>query len=288
MRKIIVGIVLALVTFMAALTFSTQRSEPINQLVIFGDSLSDTGTVFQATNGSYPPDPPYFQGRYSNGRVWVEYLAERLGLAAGQINNLAYGGSTTSGGSNSLVPGLLNQVRSFTQTPQVNATALYVLWAGANDYLQGTSDAATPVKNIMDAVSALSQAGAKRVLVTNLPNLGQLPATRSGANAANLTALTQSHNQGLRRALKLLGQQQPELEVITLDANALYQAAITQPAQFGFTNVTGACISGSSACSNPDQFLFWDGIHPTMTAHQILGKQAFADIEEHLPLNAGR
>ncbi|MBD3883673.1 SGNH/GDSL hydrolase family protein [Phormidium tenue FACHB-886] len=272
---------------MTALTFSTQRFEPIDKLVVFGDSLSDTGTVFRATGGLYPPDPPYFQGRYSNGRVWVEYLADRLQLSSSQINNFACGGATSGSSSEGLVPSLLTQVRSFTQTRSpLSSTALYVLWAGANDYLQGVKDATIPVKNVMDAIASLTNAGAKRILVGNLPNLGQLPSTRSGPHSANLTTLTQTHNQGLRRSLKLLGQQQPELEVVILDANLLYQEAITNPAKFGFTNISGACVSGSSACSNPNQFLFWDGIHPTTTAHQSLGEQAFAAIQEHLPLNA--
>lgn len=290
MRKFIVAIVLALMTFMTALTFSTQRFEPIDELVVFGDSLSDTGTVFRATNGSYPSDPPYFRGRYSNGRVWVEYLADRLGLSASQINNFACGGATSGSNSSGLVPGLLSQVQSFTRShSQVSSTTLYVLWAGANDYLQGANEAITPVKNVMDAIGSLSSAGAKRILVANLPNLGQLPATRNSANSANLTALTQAHNQGLRRSLKLLGQQQPEpvLEIVILDANALYQEAITNPAKFAFTNVTAACVSGARVCDHPEQFLFWDGIHPTTTTHQILGEQAFIAIEEHLPLNAG-
>jgi len=287
-KKIIVAIAFGLVAFMTAFAFSTQRFEPIDKMVVFGDSLSDTGMVFQATGGSYPPDPPYFQGRYSNGRVWVEYLADYLRLPSSKINNFAYGGATSGNNISSPVPSLLNQVQAFTRPPsQINSTTLYVLWAGANDYLQGSSDANIPVRNLMDAIAALSKAGAKRFLIANLPNLGQLPATRNDANSASLTALTQAHNQGLRRSLKMLGQQQPELEIIVLDANALYQAATTQPAQFKFTNVTGACISGSKACSNPNQFLFWDGIHPTTATHKILGERAFTLIKDGLSLPAG-
>jgi thermolabile hemolysin len=287
-RKIILAIALALTTFMTALTLSTQPFEPINQLVVFGDSLSDTGTVFRATNGAYPSDPPYFQGRYSNGRVWVEYVAARLSLSANQINNYACGGATSGGYSNGFVPGLLSQVQSFTQThSSVNSTSLYVLWAGANDYLQGVNDATVPVRNVIDAIASLSNTGAKRILVANLPDLGQLPATRNTANSANLTALTRAHNQGLRQSLKVLRQQQPDLELAILDANALYQEAITYPARFEFANVTAACVSGSTVCGQPEQFLFWDGIHPTTAAHQILGEKAFVAIREHLPLNAG-
>ncbi len=266
---------------MTSLVFSAQQPEPINELYVFGDSLSDVGTVFRATGGTYPPNPTYFQGRYSNGRVWVEYLADRLHLSSRQTNNFAYGGATTGSERNSLVPGLLTQVQSFTQThQQTNPNALYVLWAGANDYLQGVSSATVPVENLTGAIASLAGAGAKKILVANLPDLGQLAATRTSANSASLSTLTQSHNQGLRRALKLSSQQYSDLQIVTLDANTLYRKAITNPAAFGFTNVISACLSGSRACGNPDQFLFWDGIHPTTAAHRILGEAAFSAIQD--------
>jgi phospholipase/lecithinase/hemolysin len=266
---------------MTSLVFSAQQPEPINELYVFGDSLSDVGMVFRATGGMYPANPTYFQGRYSNGRVWVEYLADRLDLSSRQTNNFAYGGATTGSEGNSLVPGLLKQVQSFTQThQQTNPNALYVLWAGANDYLQGVSRATVPVENVTKAIASLAGVGAKKILVANLPDLGRLPATRTSANSANLNALTQAHNQGLRRSLKLLSQQYSDLQIVTLDANTLYREAITNPAAFGFTNVISACMSGSRACGNPDQFLFWDGIHPTTAAHRVLGEAAFSAIQD--------
>ncbi|HEY9862129.1 MAG TPA: SGNH/GDSL hydrolase family protein [Candidatus Obscuribacterales bacterium] len=265
---------------MVALTLSTQGSTPINQLYVFGDSLSDVGTVFRATGGMYPPHPTYYQGRYSNGRVWVEYLGDRLSLSSSQTSNVACGGATTSSDRNSLVPGLLTQVKSVTQTHQkADSKALYVLWAGANDYLQGVSSTTGPIENITQAIASLNQVGAKKVLVANLPDLGQLPSTRNGSQAGTLSALTQAHNQGLRRSLKLLAQQNPGLQIATLDTNTLYREAITNPAKFGFTNVTSACLTGSNACGNPNQFLFWDGIHPTTSAHRILGEAAFSAIQ---------
>jgi len=266
---------------MTSVVFSAQQPEPINELYVFGDSLSDVGTVFRATGGTYPPSPTYFQGRYSNGRVWAEYLADRLHLSSRQTNNFACGGATTGSERNTLVPSLLTQVQSFTQThQQTNPNGLYVLWAGANDYLQGVSSATVPVENVTGGIASLTGVGAKKILVANLPDLGQLPATRTSANSASLSALTQAHNQGLRRSLKLLSQQYSDLQIVTLDANRLYRDAITNPAAFGFTNVISACLSGSRACGNPDEFLFWDGIHPTTAAHRILGEAAFSAIQD--------
>ena len=162
LKKRLFAVILAFLAFMVALTLSTQGSTPINHLYVFGDSLSDTGTVFRATGGMYPPQPTYYQGRYSNGRVWVEYLGDRLSLSSTQVNNFACGGATTSSDRNSLVPGLLTQVKSFTQThAKADSKALYVLWVGANDYLQGVSSTSGPIENITQAIASLNQVGAK-------------------------------------------------------------------------------------------------------------------------------
>ena len=276
-RKIILALTLILLAFMTSLVLATGRVEPINELNVFGDSLSDVGQVFQATGGMYPPNPTYFQGRYSNGWVWVEYLADRLHLSSRQTNNFASGGATTGSDRNSLVPGLVTQVQLFTKThQQPNPNALYVLWAGANDYLQGVSNATVPVENVARAITSLADMGAKNILVANLPDLGQLPATRTSNNSVSLSGLTQAHNQRLRRSLKLLSQQYPNLQIVTMDANKLYFEASANPAAFCFTNVISACLSGTRACGNPDQYLFWDSIHPTTAAHRILAERAFS------------
>lgn len=279
------GLALLIFIMVVAAKFM-DKTHPITEVYVFGDSLSDTGMVFRATGGMYPPNPTYFQGRYSNGRVWIEYLAESLHLSSKQTHNFAYGGATTGNVGNSYVPSLLNQVQTFTQTHQhTNPDALYVLWAGANDYLQGVSSANVPIKNVTMAINSLTDVGAKKILVANLPDLGQLPATRNSANSGNLGALTQAHNQGLRRSLKVLSQQHSDLEIVQLDANALYRDAIANPAAFNFTNVSSPCLSGSSTCGKPDQFLFWDGIHPTAAAHRIIGETAFSTIQEARIIN---
>lgn len=283
-KKFLLAGLALLIFVMVVLTTSIQNAHPIAKLYVFGDSLSDTGAVFRATGGMYPSSPPYFQGRYSNGRVWVEYLGDRLHLSPNQVNNFAYGGATT-GSDRNMVPGLLTQVQLFAQTHKnTHSDALYVLWAGANDYLQGVSSA-IPVANITKAIATLADVGAKKILVANLPDLGQLPTTRKGANSASLSALTQAYNQGLRRSLKV-AQQHSDVQIATLDANTLYRQAIANPATFGFTNVISPCLTGLSTCGNPDQFLFWDGIHPTTKAHRILGETAFAAIQDAAMINS--
>lgn len=109
--------------------------------------------------------------------------------------------------------------------------------------------------------------------MANLPDL---------AHSATLSTLTQSHNQGVRRSLKVLSQQHLDLQIVILDANALYRKAITSPAKFGFTKIISACVFGSGTCGSSDQFFFWDGIHPTTAVHRVLAEQSFAELESGL------
>ena len=48
-------------------------------MFVFGDSLSDNGNVYDATSGIIPATP-YADGRFSNGRIYAEYMANRLNL----------------------------------------------------------------------------------------------------------------------------------------------------------------------------------------------------------------
>ncbi len=249
----------------------------INQIYVFGDSLSDVGNMYRATNRTYPPNPPYFQGRYSNGQVWVEYLASKLSLDAKQSANFAFGGAMTGKVSNNGIPGLLGQVENFTKNQlNRNDSELYVIWAGANDYIYGVADSTTPVRNITQAVESLLNAGAKKILVADLPDLGNLPATKNSGSSQSLSAVTKAHNQGLAKSLSQLREKfGSESQIIELDISWLYRDAISNPSKYGFTNVTSACLYQGVSCNNPEQHLFWDGIHPTTAAHQIIAEKAF-------------
>ena len=294
MKKQIFAAGLALLSaMMVALVASMQSSNTVqishqvNQLYVFGDSLSDVGNVLQATGGAYPPSPPYFQGRYSNGSVWVEYLGSDLGLTPKQNTNFAYGGATTGSASINGVPGLLAQVQSFTKAHrEMNPNALYVLWAGANDYLHGaTTNSTLSSENLSRAVQFLSKAGAKKILVANLPDLGKLPSTSNSSYSTALSSLSVAHNLSLTKSLDVLKQELgSDTQIIKLDVYSLYQQAITEPAKFGLTNVTSACLNNAASCSNANKFLFWDGIHPTTAAHQILAKTALRAISTELSL----
>lgn len=255
---------------------SVASAQNFDRVYVFGDSLSDVGNVFKTTKGEDPPSPPYFRGRYSNGPVWVEYLASNLKLTSNSDTNFAFGGATT-GDYQGTPPGLLAQINNFKVThSSADPNALYILWAGANDYLGGVTDSTKPINNLAIAVKSLSVVGAKNIVVVNLPDLGKLPATRTSQRSDSLNDLTKKHNSGLTASLNGLRQElRPDVNITYLDVNSLFNQIISTPGKFGFKNVTSPCLSKVSICEHPNEYLFWDNIHPTTAAHKLFVTAAF-------------
>lgn len=288
-------------------------------LNIFGDSLVDAGNLFNLTG--LPPSPPYDQ-KLSNGPVWVEQLAVELDLepvlVTEAIPNLLRGKVPTEGinfaltGSLSsdvnvvspLLPGLQQQIETFgglaTFIPP-KSDALFVLLAGGNDYNEAIfrpssiDSAALPnqvTDNLTNAVAALIGSGAKQLLVSNLPNLGQQPFADfldqvNPQSSALLTSFSTQHNLLLDQKLTAL-ETASGAHITQLDLDSLFASAISNPGEFGFTNVDDACLTNfqpgfmfEGVCTNPDEFLFWDNVHPTTQAHGLIAQLALKTL--HTP-----
>lgn len=285
------------------------KAASFSTIYAFGDSLSDTGNDFNVTKASklgvgLPPSP-YFDGRFSNGPVWVENLASKLGLTISPStaggNNFAYGGAESGSENvgNTLLkplgvtlPGLQQEVQSFIgglPYQDADSKALYTVWAGGNDYLGGaqTTDTQT-IENLLNAVTSLNDAGAKNILVGNLPDLGKIPRTLNTPAAPALSALSKQHNSDLALALANLSQDRgSDINIISLDVYSTFESIIADPEKYGFTNVTEACLNPSSfpltPCSDQksiqDQYFSWDGLHPTEPGHQLIAEAAFSAVQ---------
>ncbi|AUB42684.1 Phospholipase/lecithinase/hemolysin [Nostoc flagelliforme CCNUN1] len=291
--------ILATGIFILPLVFPLKVSaKNFDNIYVFGDSFSDTSNVFNATNGAIPPNPPYFNGRFSNGPVWVEYLASDLGLTFNPKTNFAFGGATTGFQNIGLasLPGLQQQINSFTAANQfANSNALYIIWAGINDYINyffGTTPNPTQaVTNISAALESLAGVGARDIMVVNLPNLEKFPITGKNSQISSLfSTFTSAHNSSLTTNLNFLNQQlSPDINIIPLDVNSLFSRVIADPAEFGLTNVIDSCVGNLSVTPinistqpvtcTPDQFLFWDQIHPTTKIHKLIGELAFSTLK---------
>ena len=121
---------------------------PFEEIISFGESLSDTGNVFISTQG-IPPSPPYFNGRFANGPIWIDYLANQLGKKVASPapslfggTGYAWGGAETGPGYSSVngVPnidtqindGYLSDVNGVVSKP---SKKLFVIWGGSDDFL---------------------------------------------------------------------------------------------------------------------------------------------------------
>ena len=164
-----------------------------------------------------------------------------------------------------------------------DSEALYILWAGPNDYQSvptpvPLSSAQESVSNLERALSALYNLGARNFLVPNLPDLGKTARalSRGTEESTHLTTLTILHNFLLSDTLGDLSQSLPDVNIIPLDAYSLLQDTLSLPEQSGFTNVTEPCLDTETSipCSNPEEYLYWDGLHITGNSHQILGEFA--------------
>ncbi|MEH2092733.1 SGNH/GDSL hydrolase family protein [Nostoc sp.] len=270
-----------------------------DNIYVFGDSLSDIGNVFNATNGIIPPNPTYYNGHFSNGPIWVDYLASDLGLTLNLKNNFAFGGATTGTENIGLatLPGLQQQINNFVAGNETaDPNALYIIWAGTNDYLSyffdGEPNPSNTVANLSTALTSLVADGAKDIMVVNLPDLGKSPFANFTSQRSNLfSTFSSEHNSSLNTELQVLSQQlSPDINIIELNVNSLFDRIVAAPEEFGFTNVTNSCISEDlsvvpidiptqQVSCNPKEFLFWDGVHPTTTAHKLIGELAFSALQ---------
>jgi phospholipase/lecithinase/hemolysin len=294
---------------------------PYERIIVFGTSLSDSGNAFALRGGTNTPpdyvvDPflvpsaPYARGghHFSDGATWVEQFARSIGLAGSvspafrasseRATNYAVGAARAySDGRN---VNLSDQVNAFLQDFDGVAPsgALYVIEFGGNDvrdalvaFSQGQNGGAiiqAGVVSIAQHVAVLHAAGARNFLVWSVPDVGLTPAIRtldsiSPGAAAFARQLTQAFNGALNGALVQLAGL-PGIQIARLDAFALISAIVADPAGFGLINVTTACITPGVppfTCQNADDFLFWDGIHPTKAAHGIVAQTAAAVLAIH-------
>ncbi|MEO1498678.1 MAG: SGNH/GDSL hydrolase family protein [Planctomycetota bacterium] len=250
-------------------------ASPYTGLVVFGDSLSDVGNTSASTFG-LQPGSAYFDGRFSNGPVYAERLADGLGLdpvvrsgAGGR--NYAFGGAETNGPGGFVglfLDSLVEQVDDYVGgIGGADPNALHVVFIGANDLFNGQSSVATPLSVISTQLDRLVDAGARQVLGINLPLLGLTP---DNLGNAGLSAATAGFNAGLATLYDTLETATPGLTIHRLDVATLFSRLVAAPSAWGFTNTTSQGINAADAAG----FVFWDGVHPTREAHALLGEAA--------------
>jgi phospholipase/lecithinase/hemolysin len=159
----------------------------------------------------------------------------------------------------------------------VASTSLFVVWGGPDDLLApNPADSGNPVAiantaeaNIINIVKGIQALGGTRILVPGVTDLALVPAYSTQTAAATLFATT--FNADLVRDLPA--------GATYVDTFNLLNNIVANPSQYGFTNVTSPCLVNSTPCANPDQYLFWDGQHPTAAGHALLAQALEQSLE---------
>lgn len=260
-----------------------------DKLVIFGDSLSDTGNLASVTT-NFPF--PFFQNRISNGPVLVDYLASELGFEArasqeNNGNNFAVAGGNILGSDpedlSSQVDSLLSRNRVLSQN------GLYFLMMGGND-LRGIRSlnslaAQARINQVLDRFDEqlvrLYEAGARTFLIANVANIGRIPETlmrqqNDPGISARAEAYVRSYNTALTQRLMAF-KQRPGVSLNIFDLFTELEGILDNANAFGFTQTEVGCfdIDGFSFQSDClfgtrfDRFVFFDNIHPTGKTNEL-------------------
>jgi outer membrane lipase/esterase len=298
-------------------TFTTVlvHAQDYSSIVVFGDSLSDTGNVADLTQAKYGvripgPYADYSDGRFTDGDdtvpaaqkyfgVWIEQFAAMLpskpiiGNSLNGGSDYAYGFATTGSGtgvftfgpSDSLSVNVNNmgqQITDYLATyPIISDKTLFVIWGGAIDVLYATSadDVVKAAINQAFNVQRLIDAGATQFIIPNLPPLGLVPRL-NGSPTTSIPGTKASvlYNQILAAGLDILRDFNfgKHLRFVRLDVFSLFNKIVASPSPYSLTEVTTS--SQGIYAVDPDTYLFWDDLHPTTRGHNILAQAAFSMI----------
>ncbi|MBU1054392.1 MAG: hypothetical protein KKC46_11260 [Proteobacteria bacterium] len=255
-------IVASFIIFLA-IPFSAFGSTSFENIVAFGDSLTDNGK-YPTERNTYLNDVHGF-GYFTDGAVWVETLTSTMGSST--LYDHAYGGATTSYDNpkafGSLIYGLQWQLENAYPSVGGNDT-LFTVWAGANDFFQ-VRDFSLAATNIVTALGKLKENGAQNILVPNLPDLGMTPGfynnTDPNVTTAQASAWTQGFNNQLHSGLQAFAGENSSMNIYFLDVYALFSDLLLMDNG----EINPVYLSS----------LFYDDFHPNSIGHTILAAEAY-------------
>jgi len=293
---------------------SAAASADYSKLVVFGDSMSDIHRLYDYTTknwGESDPGPPNYDGRFSDGPVAVEYLAQNLGL---KLQNYAFAGATSGYDTLLLVSeGMLTQVNEYLTNPDVippvqtvsqymfapskprlDPQALHMIWTGPDDFyriLIGMTPLTgySVVDNVKQAFTSLYKAGARYFFIPLMPDISMTPSAKTHniiqpGYIWSAKICTDQFQKQLIQLLADLRVKYPDAVIMSHDTLTFMRDQFKKVAAEG-KNLTDPCrkeatfdpikmSQGSAyACPDPENRVFWDGNHPTAWVNKVLADE---------------
>ncbi len=248
--------------FLPILTFA--KDNHFNKIVIFGDSLSDTGNLWRNLAHILPKSPPYYHGHFSNGKMWDEVLYEHFFPNRNDFAdyNYAVGGASAYFSWHSPLPYTLSDEVSdylFHYDNDDNTKVLYVIWIGGNNYLRQPSYSSSVVKNVVAAIKKQSKRllseKANKLLIMNLPNMGRMPDALEGHEVDLFTHYSKEHNERLAKMITELREEYPLATIASFDAEQKLDEVFNNPEKFHMHHLTTACFTGGYTFNPQDNDL---------------------------------
>ena len=270
----------------------------INKMIVLGDSLSDNQNLWNATQWQLPNQSSWFMGHFSNGHVWDEYTAAALKLPA---YNWAVAGAAAD--SYYVIPGVSQQVDSvityMQSAPNYNyANTLFTVMVGGNDIVNYGRSVDSILAAEQQALEKLIAAGARNILLMNLPDLSRAPVFKLRGDAVNIAAQVAEFNRRLPQLRDgLRAKYGSGLAIHMFDTYGMVGDLFNFPSKYGITNVTDSCLNINTdsttnylssqtprtGCTNPDTYIFWDTLHPTTRTHKILADNVVPFLKANFP-----
>nr|AOR05753.1 carboxylesterase [uncultured bacterium] len=205
---------------------------------------------------------------------------------------------------------LVDQVARYLETNPSDdkSKVLFVFWIGANDYLflpTGNADELTTaaIQKTANGITTLLDQGAQNFLILDLPDLSKTPFAADLNMVSQMGSFTILHNQKLASLVDKMQKEHPQAQLMLFQL-LQFSELIENPAKYNakyhlnLSNTRAACWQGSVfddidtdnlanktnkaisnpqpevkepiLCEHPEQYVFFDHLHPTATVHQLL------------------
>jgi phospholipase/lecithinase/hemolysin len=279
--------------FFGSAVFPAQSA--FTSLYIFGDGVSTT------TNNPFAGQ--YYYGlRRSNGRVWVEVLAQQQGLGANSVTNVNWANSTNNWSYYAQYSlNLVTNINNFPK-PSDAATALFVVWVNDADFVGDMTDI-YPSTNIATWTNAINQSltnhwniitnlyyakGARTLIMPKAVDITEIPEYDliSSATKSFIRQRVIDFNTAFTTLLNQARSSLPGIMIYEPDFFSLLDNVLTNAAAYGLTNalyngqsvdVVESSLTDWSLNGPGTNYIFWDAIDPTAKFHAVL-----ADITQQL------
>ena len=285
-----------------------------SNLFVFGDSLVDAGNAQEGQRLAGRTDPApaaagYFQGRFSNGDTFADYLSMSIGGTRTQASllgglNFSVGGAQAREMAGDASPSFAEQIGQFALSGKtIDGSSLVLLTFGGNDvrseltrfggFLAAgrpqdfVADFSASLAALSSGLDALYTSGARNFIVTGLPDIGKIPnVTRRGSAVLNEKGedLSRMLNSGYDPATDTDDLQGIDDVVAAFadrsgaDARFFdlfdYQRRLgADPQAFGLPgtlNQRDICLATPGQAPGCEGFVYFDDIHPTTQLHQAI------------------